>query len=83
MRETPAFPRAPLWMQWMLVRAAVEIVPDWIRERLGLTACYGLRPRERWIIRLAGGLSDRIILSESPAAQSCLRLGLPITHLYA
>jgi uncharacterized protein (DUF2236 family) len=83
MRETPAFPGVLQWMQWMLVRAAVEIVPDWIRERLGLTAYYGLRPRERWIIRLAGTLSDRIVLSESPAAQACLRLGLPITHLYA
>jgi hypothetical protein len=61
----------------------VEMIPDWIRERLGLTAFYGLRPRERWIVKLAGALSDRIVLPESPAAQSCLRLGLPVTHLYA
>jgi uncharacterized protein (DUF2236 family) len=83
MCETPAFSRPLLWMQRILVRAAVEIIPDWIRERLGLVEYYGLRRRERWILRLAGSLSDRIVLSESPAAQSCLRLGLPITHLYA
>jgi uncharacterized protein (DUF2236 family) len=83
MREAPTFPGPLLWMQAMLVRAAVEMIPDWIRERLGLTAFYGLRPRERWMVKLAGALSDRIILPESPAAQSCLRLGLPITHLYA
>jgi uncharacterized protein (DUF2236 family) len=83
MREMPAFPRPLLWMQRMLVRAAVEIIPDRIRECLGLTEYYGLRPRERWIVRLAGAVSDRIVLTESPAAQSCLRLGLPVTHLYA
>jgi uncharacterized protein (DUF2236 family) len=83
MCETPAFPQPLLWMQRIFVRAAVEMIPDWIRECLGLTASFGLRPGERWIVGLAGNLSDRIVLSESPAAQSCLRLGLPLTHLYA
>ena len=67
----------------MLVRAAVEIIPEWIRECIGLTHQYGFRPAERWIVELAGALSDRVVLSESPAAQSCLRLGLPTAHLYA
>jgi len=83
MRETPAFPRPLRWMQRMLVRAAVDMIPDWMRECLGLTEYYGLRARERWIVRLAGAVSDRILLTQSPAAQSCLRLGLPVTHLYA
>ena len=83
MREMPAFPRPLLWMQRMLVRAAVEVIPDRLRECLGLSEYYGLRPGERWIVRLAGAVSDRIVLAESPAAQSCVRLGLPITHLYA
>jgi uncharacterized protein (DUF2236 family) len=83
MHTTPGFPRPLCWMQGMLVRAAVEIIPDWIRECVGLTHQYGLRPAERWIVELAGALSDRVVLSESPAAQSCLRLGLPTAHLYA
>jgi len=83
MRDTPTFPPPIRWMQPMLVRAAVEMVPDWIRGYLGLTEYYGLRPRERWIVRAAGALSDRIVLPESPAAQSCLRLGLPVSYLYA
>jgi uncharacterized protein (DUF2236 family) len=83
MSETPAFPLPLIWMQSMLVRAAVDIIPDWMRERLGLDVRYGLRARERWIVKLAGTLSDRIVLSESPAVQSCVRLGLPLTHLYA
>ncbi len=83
MREASVLPRPLFWMQGMLVRAAVEVIPGWLRERLGLTADYGLRPSERWIVRLAGTASDRIVLSECPAAQSCTRLGLPIHHLYA
>ncbi len=83
MREATVLPRPLFWMQGTLVRAAVGIIPDWLRERLGLTARYGLRPWERWIVRLAGKVSDRIVLSECPAAQSCTRLGLPIHQLYA
>src|ERR1700691_4817888 len=83
MSEAPAFPRPLLWMRGMLVRAAVEMIPDWIRERLGLTARYGLRAREKWIVKLAGTVSNRIVLSESPAVQSCVRLGLPATQLYS
>jgi uncharacterized protein (DUF2236 family) len=82
MRETPALPRPLRWMQRTLAAAAVEIIPDWIRELLGLTESYGLRQSERWIARLAGAVSNRIVLPESPAAQACVRLGLPATHLY-
>jgi uncharacterized protein (DUF2236 family) len=83
MRETRAFPGPLSWLQPMLVRAAVELVPDWIRERLGLHEQYGLPRRERWAVRLAGASSDRIVLPASPAVQSCVRLGLPMTYLYA
>jgi uncharacterized protein (DUF2236 family) len=83
MRVTPGFPMPLCWMQGMLVRAAVEIIPGWIRECLGLTPRFGLGPAERWIVELAGSLADRVILSASPAAQSCTRLGLPTLHLYA
>ena len=83
MRQTPPLPSPLRWLQPLLVRAAVEMIPAWIRDRLGLTEYYGLRSRERWIVRLAGSMADRIVLAESPAAQACLRLGLPITHLYS
>src|ERR1700732_1484889 len=82
MRDTIALPRPLHWMQPMLVRAAVELIPDWIRVRLGLTESYGWHPRERWLTQLIGASSDRIVLSASPAVQSCLRLGLPMTYLY-
>jgi uncharacterized protein (DUF2236 family) len=82
MRTAPAFPEPLRWMQPVLVRAAVDLLPPWLRDRLGLGELYGLRVHERPIAKLAGALADRIVLPGSPASQSCVRLGLPITHLY-
>jgi uncharacterized protein (DUF2236 family) len=82
MRDTPAFPKPFQWMQQIMVRAAVDIVPDSIRNVLGLDESYGLRLRDRWLVKMAANTADRIVLKESPAAQSCLRLGLPVTYLY-
>ncbi len=82
MRDAPAFPRPLRWMQRILGRAAVEMIPDAIRECLGLDESYGLRRHETWIVKLAGAASNRIVLPQSPAAQACVRLGLPSTHLY-
>ena len=81
-RDTPAFPVTLRGMQRMLVRAAVEMTPDWARERLGLTAAWGLRPFELPMVRGAGAVSDRIVLGDSPAVQACLRLGLASDYLY-
>jgi uncharacterized protein (DUF2236 family) len=43
MHETPAFPRPLRWMQPTLLRAAVELIPERLRESLGLSEHYGLR----------------------------------------
>ncbi|HTD73049.1 MAG TPA: oxygenase MpaB family protein [Steroidobacteraceae bacterium] len=83
MRETPSLPRPLRWMQPMLLRAAVELIPDELREWLGLTEYYGLRDRERWLMKWAAVCADRIVLPASPAVQACLRLGLPMNYLYA
>jgi uncharacterized protein (DUF2236 family) len=82
MRETRALPHPLLWLQPVLVRAAVDLVPEWTRRLLGLKENYGLRPQEKWLVKLAGDFSNRIVPLGSPAIQSCLRLGLPATHLY-
>jgi uncharacterized protein (DUF2236 family) len=82
MREAPAFPAALRWMQPLLVRAAVELLPDWIRIRLGLTRAHGLNHAEKLLVKLAGTVADKIVLPDSPPAQSCRRLGLPKSYLY-
>ena len=82
MRETAAFPRALRWLQPMLLRAAVDLVPGWLREVLGLSERYGLRGHEQRIVKWAGAGADRIVLPTSPAVQACLRLELPMNYLY-
>ena len=83
MSTTRVFPKPASWLQGMLVRAAVEIVPTEVRTCLGLTHHDGLRRSERQIVTWAGALADRVVLAESPAVQSCTRLGLPVHYLYA
>jgi uncharacterized protein (DUF2236 family) len=82
MRGTPAFPTPLRWLQPLLVRAAIDLLPPWIRDRLGLDASQGLRGADEWMVRLAGALADRIVLADSPPAQACRRLGLPKAYLY-
>ena len=82
MRGAAAFPRPFLWMQPVLVRAAVDLVPGWVRRILGLEG-HGLSLREKWLVRRAGDLSNRVIPTQSPATQACLRMGLPASHLYS
>jgi uncharacterized protein (DUF2236 family) len=82
MREAAAFPAALRWMQPLLVRAAVELLPDWIRIRLGLTRAHGLNHAGKLLVKLAGKVADKIVLPDSPPAQSCRRLGLPKSYLY-
>jgi len=83
MRTTPALPPSLRWMQTILIRASIDLIPAWIRKRLGLGRAYGLRRQERWLVELAGAVADRIVLPTSPAVQSCVRLGLPTTYLYS
>jgi uncharacterized protein (DUF2236 family) len=82
MNRAPALPRPLRGLQRLLVRAAVELLPIVIREQLGLSADYGLAAWQWRLARMAGALADKILLPGSPAAQACLRLGYPVTHLY-
>lgn len=82
MRTAPAMPRALRPLQAMFVRAAIEMTPDWVRERAGLGPELGLRPGEEALIRQLGVAADRIALPSSPAVRACRRLGLPDDWLY-
>ncbi len=83
MRAAPVLPRPLRPLQRLLVSAAVDLVPGWVRERLGLTPSYGLGDMQRWAVSRAGALADRVMLPSSPAVQSCRRLGLPDDYLYS
>ncbi|TFW10388.1 DUF2236 domain-containing protein [Oxalobacteraceae bacterium OM1] len=83
MRRTPVLPAPLHYLQGMLVRAAVELLPAALRDRLQLGGRWDLSPWQRNTVRRLGFLSDRVVLQSAPAAQACLRLGLPVDFLYA
>ena len=82
MRRAPAAPTALRPLQHLLIRASVEILPPWSRDILGLDAKFGLRSWERGFVALAARAADRVVLRSAPPAQACLRMGLPVSHLY-
>lgn len=82
MLRVKALPGIARPLQRMMVRAAVEILPETVRARLGLGRRWKLGAIERRLVTGAGRLADRIVLRASPAVQACRRLGLPDDHLY-
>jgi uncharacterized protein (DUF2236 family) len=82
MRTAPVFPAVLRPLQRLMVRAAIDLVPAWVRERLGLESWEGLSVLQRLLVRTAGALADKVILRSSPAVQACKRMGLPAGYLY-
>jgi uncharacterized protein (DUF2236 family) len=79
-RNAPILPSRSL--QRLMVRAAVDLTPAWVREILGLHAGYGMRPGEATLLTGLGAASDRIVIESAPPAQACLRMRLPADCLY-
>ncbi|HYD95229.1 MAG TPA: oxygenase MpaB family protein [Noviherbaspirillum sp.] len=70
-------------VQELLVKAAISILPGWVRERLTLGDAWDLSRWQRRMIARGGALIDRIPLHAAPPAQACRRLGLAEDYLYA
>jgi uncharacterized protein (DUF2236 family) len=81
MRSAPILPRLLRPAQDLLVRAAVDLTPGWVRTILGLNR-HGLHAWEAKVVRQTGAFADRLILESSPAVQSCRRMRLPEDYLY-
>jgi uncharacterized protein (DUF2236 family) len=82
MKRAPIAPTPLGALQWMLVRAGVDITPPWARDILGLDEPYGLASWERTLLAALGATADRVPVPSSPPVQACRRLGLPATHLF-
>jgi uncharacterized protein (DUF2236 family) len=81
-RSAPILPLPLRPVQHLLVRAALDQTPYWLRTILGLNG-YGLRAWELALVRGAGELADRLIVETNPAVQACRRMRLPVDYLYA
>ncbi|BCW90625.1 hypothetical protein sos41_37980 [Alphaproteobacteria bacterium SO-S41] len=82
MMKVPALPGIARPLQRMLVRAAVDILPDQVETALALCPRWRLGGVQRRIVGLAARTANRIVLRTSPAVQSCRRMGLPDDYLY-
>ena len=81
MRSAPILPMLLRPAQHLLVRAAVDLTPRWVRTLLGLNG-HGLHGWEAEAIRQAGAFADRLVLESNPAVQACRRMRLPADYLY-
>ncbi len=79
--RTPAVPRPLAGLQAIMIRAGVDLLPDWVIARLELQA-FRITRRERLLLMAAGRLFDRIPLPGSPPSLASRRLGLPSHYLY-
>ena len=82
MKQVEALPRIANPLQVALVKAAVELLPAWVRTRLAIGADYRLSTPERMAVTFAAKTADRLLLRSSPPVQACRRLGLPDDYLY-
>jgi uncharacterized protein (DUF2236 family) len=82
-RRSPALPALLRPLQWMMIRAGIQVLPAWVIERLTLDApLWQLRPWEARVLRSLGAVFERVALRDSPSVHACRRLGLPENFLY-
>lgn len=81
LRSAPILPLGARMMQPVLIRAAVSLLPGWLRHRLDLGPRWSLRRGEQRLVQAAALAADRLNLASSPASQACIRLGLAPDYL--
>ncbi|MES2445373.1 MAG: oxygenase MpaB family protein [Pseudomonadota bacterium] len=81
LRSAPLLPLAMRPLQPVLVRAAIDLVPEPLRERIGVARYGPLRKRERALLTVLARGAERVHLPSSPAAQAAVRLGLASDHV--
>jgi uncharacterized protein (DUF2236 family) len=81
MRSAPILPLPLRPLQPLLIRAAIDLVPDWLLTIVGLTD-NGLNTFEAEVVRKIGSFADRVVLETNPAVQACRRMRLPANYLY-
>jgi uncharacterized protein (DUF2236 family) len=81
MRSAPILPLPLRPVQPLLIRAAIDLTPGWLRTIVSLTG-HGLNAWEAGVVRQIGAFADRVVLGTNPAVQACRRMRLPANYLY-
>ncbi|MBZ6378358.1 histidine kinase [Pacificimonas flava] len=72
----------PKFLKRALARAAVDLLPPLVREKLELGPEYDLTTLDRFAVKTMGRLAERRFDPDSPPAQASVRLGLPANFLW-
>lgn len=72
-----ARPQIPKFVHRALAKAAVDILPPVVREKLELGSEWNLSMPERLMVKFVARQADRKVEPAHPAYQAALRLGLP------
>ena len=83
MQKTKVFPPPFGFLQNLLVRAGVALVPQPMRQKLGLGRAWDISPWQHKLIVAMARMSDRLILPSSPPVQACRRLGLDASEVFS
>ena len=81
MRSAPILPLPLRPLQSLLIRAAIDLTPPWLRTIVGFTD-HGLNALEAGVVRQIGAFADRLVLETNPAVQACRRMRLSANYLY-
>jgi uncharacterized protein (DUF2236 family) len=81
MRSSPILPLPLRPVQPLLIRAAIDLTPHWVRTIVGLTD-QGLNVWEAGVVQQIGAFADRFVLETNPAVQACRRMRLSANYLY-
>ena len=82
MRRVPALPVPLQPLQGVLAKAAIQVIPSGLRNRIGLGEVWSLAPWQRSLVCRAGVAAERLVLGTNPAVQACRRLQLADDFLY-
>ncbi len=82
MRSSRILPSGFQVLQPLLIAAAVNLVPQPVRDILGLNAGFDMGFAGSATVRSTAAVADLLILEASPGVQACRRLGLPSDYLY-
>jgi uncharacterized protein (DUF2236 family) len=83
MVRLPALPWIARPAQRWLVKTAIECLPAWTRERLGLDGpAWALSRWQRALVRGLAGSADRLALATHPAVRASRRMGMRGDALY-
>jgi len=82
MAKAPLLPRLARPVQNMMIRAAFEIIPPELRQKLGLEK-RRLSPLSLAFVKTAGKFADKIPVRTAPPVQASIRVGRNQYFLYA